>query len=88
MPQATYHGPRWSLRIAETGTRLLRDEVTEVSASEVDILSDSSEDVTVSDESVPNKSAPKAEWIAYRVAGGMDPDEAEAATKEELISGG
>lgn len=34
----------------------------------------------------PAKSAPKAEWEQYAVSQGMDPAEAEAATKADLIA--
>lgn len=34
----------------------------------------------------PNVNASKAEWVGYAVKGlGMDPDDAEAATKQDLI---
>lgn len=33
----------------------------------------------------PAKSAPKADWVAYAVAHGMDPDLAEKATKADLV---
>ncbi|MFB7029669.1 MULTISPECIES: hypothetical protein [unclassified Streptomyces] len=33
----------------------------------------------------PAKSAVKAAWVDYAVAQGADPDEAEAATKDDLI---
>jgi hypothetical protein len=33
----------------------------------------------------PARSASKAEWIAYAVAQGAEQDDAEAATKEQLI---
>jgi hypothetical protein len=33
----------------------------------------------------PNKSATKAEWVAYAVSVGADADEAEAATRDDLI---
>lgn len=35
---------------------------------------------------VPAKSASKAEWAEYATSQGMDPDEAEAATKADLIA--
>lgn len=36
--------------------------------------------------SAPSKSASKAEWVAYAVTQGMDPEQAEAATKADLIA--
>lgn len=35
---------------------------------------------------MPAKSASKAEWVQHAVSQGMDPDEAEAATKADLIA--
>lgn len=36
-------------------------------------------------DAAPAKSAKKAEWVAWAIAQGADPDEAEAQTKEQLI---
>lgn len=33
----------------------------------------------------PEPTARKAEWVGYAVARGMDPDDAEALTKQDLI---
>lgn len=33
----------------------------------------------------PAKSANKPEWVAYAISQGADPDEAEAATKDQLV---
>lgn len=33
----------------------------------------------------PAVSAPKPAWVAYAIASGVDPDEAEAATKADLV---
>lgn len=35
---------------------------------------------------VPNKSASKGDWVDYAVSQGADEDEAEAATKDDLIA--
>lgn len=43
------------------------------------------EPVALSDEA-PAKSANKPDWVAYAVLQGMDPDEAEKATKDDLVS--
>ena len=34
----------------------------------------------------PTRSASKAEWVAHAVSQGMDPEEAEASTKADLIA--
>lgn len=34
----------------------------------------------------PAKSAPKSEWVDHAVAQGIDPAEAEAMTKDELVA--
>lgn len=41
--------------------------------------------VTEAENKAPAKSATKAEWVAYAVAQGMDPAEAEAKSKNDLV---
>jgi hypothetical protein len=48
------------------------------------------EDATGSEEPIPalprpKRTAPKAEWVEYAVSFGMDPDDAEATNREDLI---
>lgn len=57
--------------------------------SSLDRLECSSCSATADDEPTepdpPAKSAIKPEWVAFAVARGADPEEAEAATKDDLI---